>query len=39
MQINFSIKLKKIHGRVLVTFAGKILYLLLFKMVDGIIED
>jgi len=39
MKINFRTQLKKIHGRALVTFAGKILFLLLFKLVDGIIKD
>jgi len=39
MKLNSRIQLKKIHGRAMVTFAGKILFLLLFKLVDGIIKD
>lgn len=39
MKINFRIQLKKIHGRALVTFAAKILFFLLFKLIGGIIKD
>lgn len=39
MKLNFRIQLKKIHGRAMVTFAGKMLFFLLFKLVDGIIKD
>jgi hypothetical protein len=38
MWTDFRTQLQKIHGRALVTFAGNILLLLLFKLVDGIIK-